>query len=64
MIYHKKNENPVQKRTESGSMTPISGVYQRRSFSPLLFAFFPGKQREHLDPTTETSTRKRAKNES
>lgn len=38
-------QNLVQERTgiaTSGSMPPISGVYQRRSISPLLIAF-PGK---------------------
>lgn len=59
MFYHKNHENLLQERptTDSiGSMTPISGGYQRRSIGPLrlavfFFSFLGNK--DHLDPTSQ-----------
>lgn len=63
MICHKKSENPVQKRTESGSMTLISGVYQRRSFSPLLFVFFQeNKESTSIRPLRRVDEKERKMN--
>lgn len=66
MFYHKINENLVQERTtigSLGSMTPISGGYQRRSISPLRFDF-SGKQRPpRSNLTIDLKKEKRKKSE-